>query len=193
MSAEHLDALLDRLSQGDAAAAGEVFVAYAPYLRMVVRRQLSAKLRAKFDSVDVVQSVWADLMRGFRRGAWHFDDATQLRAFLIKATRHRFLNRLRRHRRCVEHEQPLPGAGALPLSAQPRPSEVAQADDLWERLLAACPAQHHELLRLKRQGLALDEIAARTGLHPSSVRRVLYDLARRVASLPGAPAWPAQP
>src|SRR2546423_9464794 len=104
MPAGTLEALLERLCQGDDAAAAEVFVTYAPYLRMVVRRQLSGKLRAKFDSVDVVQSVWIDLVRGFRRGAWKFDDAGKLRAFLITSTRNRFLNRVRRHRQSLDHE-----------------------------------------------------------------------------------------
>jgi RNA polymerase sigma-70 factor (ECF subfamily) len=48
-------------------------------------------------------------------------------------------------------------------------------------MLALCPPAHHELLRLKRQGLGLAEIAARTGLHESSVRRILYNLASRYA------------
>ena len=53
-------------------------------------------------------------------------------------------------------------------------------------MLALCSPAHHELLRLKRQGLRLAEIAARTGLHESSVRRILYDLARRYAERPAA-------
>ena len=49
-------------------------------------------------------------------------------------------------------------------------------------MLELCPPAHHELLRLKRQGLSLAEIAARTSLHEGSVRRILYDLARKVAA-----------
>jgi DNA-binding IclR family transcriptional regulator len=37
------------------------------------------------------------------------------------------------------------------------------------------------VLILKRQGLFLSEISARTGLHEGSIRRILYDLARRMA------------
>jgi RNA polymerase sigma-70 factor (ECF subfamily) len=66
------------------------------------------------------------------------------------------------------------------VSRQPHPGEVLQADDLWERMLALCPPEHHELLRLKREGLRLTEIAARTGMHEGSVRRVLRQLARRL-------------
>ena len=48
-------------------------------------------------------------------------------------------------------------------------------------MLALCPPAHRPLLDLKRQGCSLAEIAAQTGLHPSSVRRILYELARRLA------------
>jgi RNA polymerase sigma-70 factor (ECF subfamily) len=176
------DALLEKLSSGDPAAAEQVFRAYEPYLRMVVRRQLPAHARGKFDSSDIVQSVWADLLEGFRHAGWRFADAAHLRAFLVQVTRNRFIDRMRQHRRALEHERPLAGSesGPLPASPEPRPSEVAQANDLWERLLALCPPAHRGLLEMKRQGLSLAEIAARTGLHPSSVRRILYDLAHRL-------------
>ncbi len=50
---------------------------------MVVRRMLPAQLRSKFDSHDVVQSVWADLLHGFRESGWRFADAAHLKAFLV--------------------------------------------------------------------------------------------------------------
>jgi RNA polymerase sigma-70 factor (ECF subfamily) len=191
MSADPLDGLLDRLCGGDAAAVEQVFVAYEPYLRMVVRRQLPPALRAKFDSADILQSVWADLVHGFREAGWRFADAAHLRAFLVQVTRHRFIDRLRQHRTALGREQALAEPGqeeALP-GAEPPPSEVAQAEELWERMLALSPPTHQEVLRLRRQGWTLAEVAARTGLHPSSVRRILYDLARRLG---GADA-PRQP
>jgi RNA polymerase sigma-70 factor (ECF subfamily) len=52
---------------------------------------------------------------------------------------------------------------------------------LWERLLALCPPEHHEVLRLRRAGLTLEEVAERTGLHEGSVRRILRRLARHIA------------
>jgi RNA polymerase sigma-70 factor (ECF subfamily) len=184
MNADLADSLLVKLASGDDAAAEQVFRTYEPYLRIIVRRQLSAALRARFDSLDVVQSVWADLVRGFRESRWHFPDARRFRAFLIKMTRNRFLDRVRRYQQALAHEQPLPEGNGQELAAdsQPGPSEVVQAQELWERMLQLCPPAHRELLRLKREGLSLEEIAARTGLHPGSIRRILYDLARRLAS-----------
>ena len=64
MSTDALDNLLGKLSSGDDAAAEEVFRTYEPYLRVIVRRMLPPPMRSKFDSVDVVQSVWADVLRG---------------------------------------------------------------------------------------------------------------------------------
>jgi RNA polymerase sigma-70 factor (ECF subfamily) len=191
-STASLEELLDKLRAGDAAAAEQVFRAYEPYLRLVVRRQLSARLRAKFDSTDVVQSIWVDVLHGFREAGWRFADEKHLRAFLVKATRNRFLDRVRRHHHALEHEHRLADTDPeeLPAARQPQPSEVAEASELWEQLLALCPPAHHELLRLKRQGTPLAEIARRTGLHASSVRRILYDLARRLGRPQGRTAPP---
>ncbi len=183
MSADLCREVLEKLGNGDTAAAEQAFLAYEPYLRMVVRRQLSPRLRAKFDSVDIVQSVWADLLEGLRGANWRFQDAAHLRAFLAKATRNRFLNHVRQYKTALARERSLAATDSweLPPAHQPKPSEIVQAEELWQQLLALCPPAHRELLQLKHQGLPLAEIAARTGLHESRVRRILYDLARRLA------------
>jgi RNA polymerase sigma-70 factor (ECF subfamily) len=180
---EPLDELLQRLCDGDTAAAERVFLEYEPYLRKAVRRQLPAQLRSKFDSVDILQSVWVSLLRGFRESGWRFTDADQLRGFLFVATRNRVIDRVRMHRKAVAREESLGNFDEQhPLtSPQPRPSEVVQASDLWERLLACCPPEHHRILSLRRQGHTLAEIAAQTGLHPDSIRRILRSLARQLA------------
>jgi RNA polymerase sigma-70 factor (ECF subfamily) len=188
---ESLDDLIARLNEGDINAAERIFYTYEPYLRMTVSRQLSGALRSKLDTMDIVQSVWTDVLAGFHQAGWHFADRAHLRAFLITLARNRLIDRRRHYRKALERERPLAEADpqALPPSGQPRPSEIAQGHELWDRLVAECPPAHRELLQLKRQGLPLAEIATRTGLHPSSVRRILYDLARRMADS----QEPAQP
>ena len=180
---EPLDALLEQLCSGDMAAAGQVFLAFEPYLRKAVRRHLPPPLRGRFDSADILQSVWADVLRGFRDAGWRFTDADHLRGFLFVATRNRLIDRVRQHQKAAQREEPL-GEGdrpdALP-SLQPSPSEVAHEVELWERIMAQCPAEHRPVLALKRQGYSLAEIAQRTGLHPDSVRRILRTLARQLA------------
>jgi RNA polymerase sigma factor (sigma-70 family) len=181
MSSDPLETLLDRLNDGDVAAAEQVFRACAPVLRRLVRRQLLPGLRSKFDSSDVVQSVWTDLLDYFRRKGTRFASAEHLRAFLVKATRHRFIDYCRQHQGAArERPLPEPDDETLP-SAGADPGDPVLADDLWQQLLDLCPPEHHELLRLKREGLPLADIAARTGLHEDSVRRVVRTLARRLA------------
>jgi RNA polymerase sigma-70 factor (ECF subfamily) len=184
---EPLDNLLTQLCSGDVAAAEQVFRAYEPYLRKAIRRHLPPPLRAKFDSTDVLQSAWADVLRGFRDAGYCFVDADHLRGFLFTAARNRLIDRIRQHQKALDREEPIGGDHEQRLLCpQPCPSEVAQAGDLWERIRAACPAEHRPILQLRREGYSLAEIAARTGLHPDSVRRILRTLARQLAFQPGA-------
>jgi RNA polymerase sigma factor (sigma-70 family) len=183
MSAQPLDDLIERLNKGDVSAAERALMAYEPYLRMAVRRRLSGALRTKLDSMDIVQSVWADVLSGFRDAGWRFADRSHFRAFLVKVARNRLIDRRRQLQRAIQSERALDETAAeeLPTAHDPRPSEVAQGNELWKRMLEQCPPAHREVLILKRQGLYLSDIANRTGLHEGSIRRILYDLARRMA------------
>lgn len=181
MSLSAENSLLVALRAGDPGAMERVLSAYEPYLRIVVRRMLSGPLRSKLDSVDVLQSVWADVCGGLQQRAWQFETDQQLRAFLVTAVKHRFVDRWRQNRRALTHEQPLAEAGALAGRATP-PSDSLEAHELWEELLDKCPRQHHAILHSKRRGESLDAIADQQGLHKSSVRRILYQLAQRVVT-----------
>jgi RNA polymerase sigma factor (sigma-70 family) len=178
-----LDYWIERLNEGDLEALERVFLAYEPYLRIAVRRRLSRRLQSKVESKDIVQSVFADVLRGVRKGGWQFAGRSQLLAFLRQIARRRIADRYQEHRLGMEREQSLGDLTAqkLPQSHLPRPSEIAQGRECWEGVLRACPPIHHEIVRLKMNGLRLSEIASRTGLHEGSVRRILYDLARRLS------------
>lgn len=179
METNQLETLLERLTRGDTMAAQEVFLSYEPYLRMVVRRMLTSQLRSKFDSMDVVQSVWSDLLRGFREAGWRFATADHLKAFLIRATRNRFLNRQQKYQGGrIEESLDVGELGQQLPSKTPEPSATAHANELWEQLLNTCLPTHRPLVEMRRAGYSLKEIAADTGYHPSSVRRIFYDLAR---------------
>ena len=152
---------------------------------MVVRRQVASRVRAKFDSTDIVQSVWADVVDGLRRLDWTFHQRDQLRALLVKMTRNRLVDRLRQQRRALAHEVALehPQAESLAARNASTVSEDFYAAELWDQMLGVCPPAHARVLEMKRGGASLDQIAAQTGLHKSSVRRILYDVGRHVARL----------
>jgi RNA polymerase sigma-70 factor (ECF subfamily) len=131
--------------------------------------------------------VWVHLLHGLNRNGWHFPDRGSLLALLTTMTRRRLVSRYRTHRAALRCEQSTTADGVdVAARCQPRPSELAQAEELWERMLALCPPAHHEVLRLKRQGFRLQEIADRTGFHEGSVRRILRQLTRALALQSGA-------
>ena len=188
MSHESLDQWIGRLNQGDVEAVERVFLAYEPYLRIVVRRRLSPRLRSKVESRDIVQSVFADLLHGVRDGGWHFAGRPQLEAFLRTIAWRRLADRYQKYGRALEREQSLNETPPWSLgdAGQARPSEEAQGRELWEQVLRACPRAHHEVVRLRMHGHRMGEIAVRTGMHEGSVRRILYELARQLSIVRGA-------
>src|SRR5689334_12077928 len=105
MTAKPLDLLLDRLRNGDETVAAQIVSDYEPYLRLVVRRCLPDRLRAKFDSLDVVQSVWVHVLHALRGRTWKVADRARLQALLVTVARRRLVSRYRHHRVAVEREQ----------------------------------------------------------------------------------------
>jgi RNA polymerase sigma factor (sigma-70 family) len=183
MSEDCLDQWIEQLNEGDVLALERLLLAYEPYLRIAVRRRLGQRLRTKVDSMDIVQSVFAKVLHGFRAGGWRFAGRRQLLAFLRRVAWGRLADRYQEHRQALDREQSLVETGlpCLPSSTSPRPSEIAQGRDLWERLLRACPPAHREVVRLRAEGFRIREIASRTSLHEGSVRRIIYELARRLS------------
>src|SRR5215831_9054562 len=133
MSDDSLDQWIERLNHGDVDAVAPVFRAYEPYLRIAIRRRLSSRLRPKVDSVDVVQSVFADLVRGVRDRAWHFSGRPQLEAFLRRIAWRRLADRYQKHGRAMKREQSLEDTPSplLAEKAQCRPSQEAEGREFW--------------------------------------------------------------
>lgn len=177
-----LESLVRRLNDGDPAAAGPLLQHFEPYLRMAVRRHLNGRIRSKFDSEDVVQSAMADLIVHFRDSGRAFEDGIHIRNFLNRVVLNRLHDRFRRHRRemvqqKVMHESEL---GEISDSGNDRPSRDLSRNELWETIMKACPERHRQVILLRKEGLRHTEIAGRLGLHPSTVRRVIAEVARQM-------------
>lgn len=183
-----VDGLLDRMARGDAAAAEELFAEYGPYLRAVVRRRMADRVRAKFDSADVVQSVWVQVVRRLQRDGWPVNSEAELKGLLATIARRRLVSRVRKDAASLARGHEAAEALADVPAVVDRPSEAAQANDVWAKLLALCPPEHQQVLRLRAEGLPLEEIASRTGLHEGSVRRILRQLSRSLAQASAIPA-----
>ena len=176
-----VDQLLDRLRAGDESATGELFEAFEPFLRGLVRRRLPHQGARRFDSADIIQSAWASLLDGLREARWEFPDVNHLRAFLARVVLCRLYDRARSALLQTGREEPLAEIGGTFVGPEPRPSEHARAGATWDLLLDVCPPEHRPVLLLRQQGQSCEEIAQETGMHAGSVRRILRHLARRIA------------
>ena len=162
---------------------GKCFKISSPFSAWSFGESFRMDCAAKFDSVNIVQSVWADVVNGLRRSKWSFENVNQLRAFLVRMTCNRFVDRARQHRSSLKHEVPMPPdvIEMMAVSDATPVGERLAADELWNQILDLCPPSRYEVLYLRRQGATLDDIASQTGLHKGSVRRILYEIGRLLA------------
>jgi RNA polymerase sigma-70 factor (ECF subfamily) len=174
--------LFESLNNRDVDAVERMFRAYEPRLRKVVRHQIPRGLRAKFDSVDVIQSVWMSVVQRLRDGDLQFADETHLRSFLIRLALCRFIDLCRQHRNSLRHERSLVAIASEPTRTAPddRPTAIVRAKELLDRLMDLCEPPHRDLVRLRAMGLSVAEIADRSGYHEGSIRRIFADLERRL-------------
>jgi RNA polymerase sigma-70 factor (ECF subfamily) len=178
---EDFAALVRRVQDGSDEAARELIDRYGQHILRVVRRRLSKQLRSKFDSVDFVQSVWASVFAD-RAALAQIDRPEALVAFLATLAHHKVVEqtqqRFRTGKRNIDQERRLDdvlaasGHEAVP-GADATPSQVAVANELWDRMIQGQPSQHQKILDLRRLGNTYAEIAAKLGLNEKTVRRVL--------------------
>ena len=174
--------LLAGLRAGEPAAIDEVCRRYGPFLRAAVRRQLHPKMRARFDSIDFVQDVWASFL-AVPQERYSFETPQALLAFLTRVAHNKvvekFRQRFKSEKDNVTREQPVDevagGREAL-VSAAPTPSQHAVAGEQWERILKKFPPGHQEIVHRLREGYTHEDIARMANVSLSTVNRIVARL-----------------
>lgn len=175
--------LLERLRKGSDGAARLLIDSYGPHVLRIVRRRLNRQMRAKFDSLDFVQAVWASFFAR-RDDLVRFTRPEEMIAYLGAMTANKVIDetrtRLEANRRNVRREELLepgtPRHDKALTAPQPSPSEAVALKDLWEALLVDQPSYYRRILQLRRAGLPYGEIARQLGTNERKVRRVLEKL-----------------
>ncbi|MGE3806398.1 MAG: RNA polymerase sigma factor, partial [Gemmataceae bacterium] len=168
-----------RAGQQDAAA--ELFDRYASRLIALAQRQLSAKLNARVDAGDLVQSAYTTFFLGARDGQFALERSGDLWHLLVAITLHKVQNQLQYHtaaKRSIHREESLPAAGAAVtpetlLAREPSPEEATLLVATLDEVLAPLKPAQRAVIELKLQGYSLVEIVEATRLSTSTVRRVL--------------------
>ena len=174
--------LLARWRAGQDEAAAQLFDRYAGRLVGLARQRLSAKIGARVDAGDIVQSAYCTFFVGARDGRYVVEHSGDLWRLLVAITLHKLRRQLQVHtaaKRSVHREEALPAeAPAGPadpalLAREPTPEEAASLVATLEELLRPLQPGQRQVVELKLQGHSVGEIAAATGFSGSTVRRIL--------------------
>lgn len=178
-AAPDLPALLARARAGDAAAADELCRKVGPAVLAAVRRNLHPGMRARYDSIDFVQDVWASVLVDADPDQ-RFDSPEQVVGFFTQVARNKVAGTTRQRfagqTDNIQREDPRGSDGPEPPAADATPSQWAVAGERWDRLLAQFPPGHRVILSRLRDGYSQEDIAAATGLSLSTVNRVVRRL-----------------
>ena len=178
------DGLFARARSGDEAAWSELFEVCYPKVVRVVRRRLDRPMRTLFDSTDFASDVMKSLAANADR--LDFPSMDSLLAFLAKAAEQKVIDQWRKvHtlKREIGRNCPLaggPDGTGLEIgvaSDDPTASQVAQADEVREQLLANQQTEpQRRAIVLKEEGFTTAEIAEDTGWHLRKVQRFFDNL-----------------
>jgi len=177
------DELIARARAGDQAAWDELFHRCYPKVIRVVRRKLDRPMRSLYDSTDFASDAMKSLAANFNR--LDFTSLGSLIAFLAQAAEQKVIDEYRRRhtlKRDITRERALvtsDGTDIKPMavaSADPTASQVAQASEIRERLMAGQDEMERTVIELRRLGYTNNEIAVETGWNIRKVQRFLKDL-----------------
>jgi RNA polymerase sigma-70 factor (ECF subfamily) len=166
-------------TRGDPVAIAQVLRAYLPRLQRFVHLRLGAQLRAREDTLDIVQSTVRELLE---HGAFEWRGEIAFRAWLFQAALNKIREKGRFHaadKRALDRE--LAGDDAEALGEAMRdlatPSRAAIAREELERLEVAfeklTEAQREVLTLARVAGLPHAAIAQRLGKSEVAVRQLL--------------------
>jgi RNA polymerase sigma factor (sigma-70 family) len=179
---DDLSRALQEAQKGDQSAWETLFRECYPKVRRVVRRKLDRSMRSLYDSTDFASDVMKSLAANLNH--LNFPSIESLVAFLAHVAEQKVIDEYRRRhtlKRDVTRERRLSAADpdAVPVqlrSAEPTASQLAQANEVHERLLDRQDETERRIIELKQLGYSTSDIADATGWNIRKVQRFLKDL-----------------
>lgn len=180
-SSEHSFAdVMGRLQKGDQAAAFAVFQRFARALVLRARQQLGARLAARVDAEDVVQSAYRSFIQRHTEGQFHLENWQSLWSLLVVITLRKCANTRKYHQRecrAAALEVTITRADSTTAGwdapcPQPTPEEAMMLAETLSGLMAGMDAPEREIVSLSLQGFTVLEIKDQLGRAERTVRRV---------------------
>src|SRR5262245_13834572 len=177
--------LLRQLCARDEDAAVAVFEQYAERLTRLARSRISARLAARIDAEDIVQSAYRSFFVAAREGRFEVAHGGDLWRLLVELVLHKLYGQVVRHsalRRSIVREQAW-NDSVLEFKAiadrEPTPDEAAATGEELEAILGQLAPRERLAVEMRLQGYEQQEIADRLKCSERTVRRML-SAARRV-------------
>lgn len=195
---DSFELLMDRLRTGEDGAAREVFVRFAGRLAGLARRHMDARMAAKVDPEDVVQSAYksfflrqreGELDVGTWDGLWGLLTLITLRKCADRAAYYRTEKRdVTRETASGSRDDSTPEAAALVLDREPQPDEAAVLAETVEALFRTMTdPDERAVVELSLQGFTATEISTKLGRAERSVRRLREHVRKRLERMRAEP------
>jgi RNA polymerase sigma-70 factor, ECF subfamily len=175
--------LLRRFEGGDEEAATALYRRYARRIHALVKAQCAAKLGARLEPADLVQSIFGKFFQNASKGFYEVPEGEELWGLLLVIA----LNKVRD--KATYFYAAKRDAGTLQeVDAEvPDPRGEDEAFALLQMVVreavAELPPAHQAIMELRLQGYEVAEIAERTQRSKRTVERVLQDFRHRLAPL----------
>jgi RNA polymerase sigma factor (sigma-70 family) len=175
-------ALIERVIQGDEQAITELYDKYHKALILIIRYRLnrSPRLRTLFDSIDLLQEVWEDVLaqpeklRDFATFEAFFKHLARMAHHKVEKAQRKYSAQkrdLRRRRHLSD-----PGVAAVAAAAadpRPDPAQQAASHDTLVRWLFSLPWRQRRVVLRLGAGYSYQEIAAELACSERTIERMV--------------------
>ena len=185
---EDFAGLMQRVREGSDEAVFELLEICEEDIYHTVRRKLNRQLRAKFDSEDFVQAVWATFFAHLSVIS-KFKSRDSLIGYLVRVAGNKVMEEFRRrlmtqkynlNRECSLDEGNNIVAESV-RSREPSPSDTVILKEQWNRSFGHLSPRDRRIVQFHANQMKGEEIAQELGVHKKTVYRVLRKFCEQLA------------
>lgn len=172
--------LLEELRNGDELAAAQLYQRYAHRLKALAEKKTGKDLANRFDSEDVIQSVFRSFFERARNGLYDVPTGGDLWPLLLVIALQKvraYGTHHRASRRDVRREQVTTDQETVRLASQRFKLEEPQSllRLIAEETLELLPPLHRQVASLRLEGYDHQEIANKTGRSKRTIERIFQE------------------
>ncbi len=175
--------LLEQCRKGNQDAAQAIYRRYAGRLRALVTSQCGAELQARFDSDDIVQSVFRTFFQGVKESGYALPQGQELWGLLFVMALHKIRNHASFHRAAKRDVGMTRGGDCL--AGNEFASDEASLTFLQlliEDELKGYPEVNRRIVRMRIEGYDVMETVRATGRSRRTVERVLQEFRKQLSN-----------